>query len=266
MKIPEFQETVWSYAATHSRTMPWRNTTDPYHILVSEMMLQQTQVDRVIPKYIAFIEAFPTVLVLARANLSEVLRLWSGLGYNRRAKFLWNAANQIVDKYDGNVPDDIDTLTELSGVGKNTAGALLAYAYNKPVVFVETNIRTVFFYHFFNKSSESVSDQEIRELVEKTLDTEHPREWYWALMDYGTYLKKQGFGMNAQSAHYRKQSPLKGSVREIRGQIIKALTKHPMSEETLQQQVDLDERFVVALRALEKEGMISKTNNTYALI
>lgn len=265
MKIPEFQETVWEYARHHSRSMPWRENTDPYYVLVSELMLQQTQVGRVISKFQAFIARFPTVTALADATLSDVLTLWNGLGYNRRAKFLWESARMIQYGFDGKVPDTIDELTTLPGVGNNTASAILAYAYNQPVVFIETNIRTVFFYHFFNESSMSVSDQEILKLVEQTLDVEHPREWYWALMDCGTHLKKQGLGTITQSSHYRKQSPLKGSIREVRGQIIKALTIESMSEDSLKARLLADERFSPALTALLREGLVKKRKNTYSL-
>lgn len=245
-------------AAELYRPMPWREDTRPYYILVSELMLQQTQVDRVIPKFEAFINAFPDEGALAMAPLSRVLQLWSGLGYNRRAKYLHEAARMIVRDFGGVFPSDIDSLLRLPGVGPNTAGAILAYAFNQPVVFVETNVRTVYFHHFF-EGGDKVADKDLRQLVHDTLDAEHPREFYWALMDYGSSLKKQGVGRNQQSAHYKKQSALKGSVREIRGQILKTLTTGDKSSAELQNNVDYDHRFDPALAGLMADGLVAQT-------
>lgn len=240
--------------------MPWRSDTRPYYVLVSEIMLQQTQVERVIPKFTAFIERFPTIQALAEAPLADVLGLWSGLGYNRRAKFLHEAALMVVNEYGGAFPDDLVGLMKLPGVGRNTAGAILAYSFNQPVVFVETNIRTVYFHHFFS-GSDPVTDAEVEALVEATLDHEHPREWYWALMDYGSWLKRSGVSLNALSRHYTKQAPLKGSVREIRGAILKVLAESgEVPEEELRAQLPVvDERFPVALAALQTEGLVAQT-------
>lgn len=238
--------------------MPWRQDVRPYYILVSELMLQQTQVDRVIPKFNAFIAAFPNEQALASASLADVLVLWSGLGYNRRAKFLYDAANMIVSAYNGTVPLTFDELLTLPGVGPNTAGAIMTYAFNQPVVFIETNVRTVYFYHFFDHG-DKVSDKELREAVETTIDRAHPREFYWALMDYGSWLKKQGVGRIQQSTHYKKQSPLKGSVREVRGHIIRQLTLEDRTEPVLRSIIDADERFEAALRGLIKDGLVMRT-------
>jgi len=238
--------------------MPWREDTSPYAVLVSELMLQQTQVDRVIPKFEAFMASFPTVHDLAAATLEQVLQHWSGLGYNRRAQYLWRAAQMIVDDFEGVFPNTFDALVLLPGVGKNTAGALLAYSFNQPVAYIETNVRTVYFYHFF-ENRDMVTDAELLSVVEDTVDTEHPREWYWALMDYGSYLKKQGIGQNNKSAHYKKQAPLKGSLREVRGQIIKQLTQGDSSEEVLRLNITADHRFEPALKGLLRDGLIAQT-------
>ena len=144
-QIHDFQSMVWDYFETHGRhDLPWRLPTDrgfdPYAIMVSEIMLQQTQVGRVIPKFQAFMKQFPTVQALASAPLSDVLQAWSGLGYNRRAKFLWQAAQQVVTDYAGVMPKTLEDLVRLPGIGKNTAGAIMAYAYDQPVYFIETNI------------------------------------------------------------------------------------------------------------------------------
>lgn len=255
MNTTEFQELVWEKARELYREMPWRQDTRPYYVLVSEIMLQQTQVDRVIPKFEAFIAAFPDTKSLAKASLSEVLQLWSGLGYNRRAKFLHEAAKKLQNDFGGTFPETLKELVSLPGVGVNTAGALLAYSFNQPVVFIETNVRTVYFHHYFHDDS-SVTDAQLREIVEETVDKEHPREWYWGIMDYGSYLKRQGVGRNDKSHHYRKQSALKGSVREVRGAILKVLAKGPVAMKELKANTFDDERFSPALEGLLRDGLV----------
>lgn len=255
MTPTDFQEHLWQQATSLYRDMPWRQDTRPYYILVSEIMLQQTQVDRVIPKFQAFIAAYPDEQALAQAPLADVLTYWNGLGYNRRAKYLHDAAKQIT-KLDV-FPTTLVELQKLPGIGPNTAGAIMAYAYNQPVVFIETNVRTVYFHHFF-PGAEQVSDAQVKELVEQTLDPEHPREFYWALMDYGSWLKRQGAGRIGASKHYKKQSPLRGSVREIRGQIIRQLTIRELSESMLAQAVTHDKRFTPALEGLLRDGLVTR--------
>ena len=255
MEYSVFQELLKEKGGELYRDMPWRQDTRPYYVLVSELMLQQTQVDRVIPKFNAFIEAFPDESTLARASLSDVLILWQGLGYNRRAKFLHEAAKQIVSM--GVFPDTPLDLLALPGVGKNTAGAIQAYAYNKPAIFIETNVRTVYFHHFFG-NGDLVDDAQIQALLEQTIDRNHPREFYWTLMDYGTHLKKHGVGKVTQSKHYKKQSALKGSVREIRGRIIALLATNDQDEMTLRSALPLDERFDKALLGLVRDGLVTR--------
>lgn len=260
MDSREFQEYIWDKGRELYRSMPWRDDTRPYYVLVSELMLQQTQVDRVIPKFKAFIAALPTIEALAAAPLSTVLGLWSGLGYNRRAKYLYEAAQKVVSDFGGVFPDSMAALVTLPGVGPNTAGAILAYSFNQPVVFIETNVRTVYFHHFFQDAM-AVTDASLRERVAATVDTEHPREWYWALMDYGTSLKKQGLGANNKSAHYKKQSPLKGSLREVRGLILKALAQSDTPYDDLKRLMPDDDRFSIALEALKSEGIVKQSDD-----
>jgi len=257
-EIADFQEIIWQKARELYRDMPWRDNTDPYYVMVSELMLQQTQVDRVIPKFELFMATFPTLKDLAEASLSEVLTVWSGLGYNRRAKFLHAAAGKVIADFKGAIPDTYDELISLPGIGPNTAGAILAYSFNQPITFIETNIRTVYFHHFF-EDQPLVTDKELRELVAQTVDPEHPREWYWAMMDYGSFLKKQGVGRNDKSSHYKKQAPLKGSLREVRGLILKALARKHYTIEELRQEMPADERFDSALQALINEGLVAET-------
>lgn len=255
MNNAEFTELLQQKGAELYRSMPWREDTRPYYVLVSELMLQQTQVDRVIPKFNAFIARFPDESTLAKSSLSDVLTMWSGLGYNRRAKFLHEAAKRITYDLNGEFPSTKETLLTLPGVGEGTAGAILNYAFNKPTVFIETNVRTVYFYHFF-ADGDLVTDRQIAEKVTETLDSEHPREFYWAVMDYGAWLKKNGAGRITQSAHYKKQSPLKGSIREVRGQIVRLLTADDMLISDAKKQLSADERFEPALEGLIRDGLV----------
>jgi A/G-specific adenine glycosylase len=262
MNTEEFRELVWSEARARYRHMPWRDEPSFYHVLVSEVMLQQTQVSRALIKFAEFMEVFPTIGDLAAASLADVLRVWTGLGYNRRAKFLWQAAQQVVA--DGQ-PKTVKELERLSGIGRNTAGAIMNYVYEVPTPFIETNIRTVYIHHFFADSFD-VSDKDLFALVESTIDAEQPRQWFWALMDYGSYLKSTQGGRLNQSRHYKKQSPLKGSVREVRGQIVRELAVHSMSEIMLRAAVNADERFEPALAGLVKDGLVQITDNGYRLV
>ena len=260
MTPKQLGEYIWSRRRELYRDMPWRRDTRGYYVLVSELMLQQTQVSRVIPKFEQFITAFPDESSLARAQLVDVLKVWQGLGYNRRAKFLWHAANTIVTDFAGRFPETEPELLRLPGVGINTAGAIAAYAFNQPSIFIETNIRTVLMYHLFPNQNE-VADSELADALRLALDRAHPREFYWAMMDYGTYLKGQGVRINTRSKQYRRQSKLEGSVRQVRGQIITALTEHgTLTESRLRQLVCADERFEPALTGLREDALIRMNN------
>lgn len=259
-------ELVWQYYRQHKRDLPWRRPDkngrfDPYHILVSEYMLQQTQVRRVESKYQEFLRLFPSISVLAEAPLSQVMAAWSGLGYNRRPKYLHEAAALLVAQHKSQVPKDAEALKGLPGIGKNTAGAICAYAFNEPCIFIETNIRTVFLYYFFT-SPDNVHDKEILTLVEATLPAHNIREWYWALMDYGAYLKTVSPNLSHQSYHYRRQSPFEGSLRQLRGHVLRLLLHHPYSLAKLKVDIQ-DERLETALQALKNEGLITSSGGLY---
>lgn len=260
VKTEEFREYLEEKGRELYRDMPWRQDTRPYYVLVSELMLQQTQVERVIPKFQAFIAAFPDPQRLAEASLAEVLTLWQGLGYNRRAKFLHEAAKLVVHEFDGRFPESEAELLKLPGVGKNTAGAIRAYAFNQPSLFIETNVRTVYIHHFF-ADEDAVPDAAIVEKLRATLDHEQPRAFYWALMDYGSYLKSQGLRNTRQSKHYVRQSPLHGSIREVRGQIVRALTITDYPEVVLRELLQADERFALALDGLVRDGLVMQTQD-----
>jgi len=217
-----FRKKVYAYYRTHSRVFPWRKTRDPYRILVSEFMLQQTQTKRVLEKYSRFISVFPTVRALASAPLRGVLGAWQGLGYNRRALYLKRTAEILVSRYGAAVPRQRELLRQLPGVGEATSGAICAFAFNEPAVFIETNIRSVFIHHFFN-GRRKVSDAEILPSLQQTLDIHNPRRWYYALMDYGAHLKDAYPNPSRKSRHYKTQAPFRGSRRQLRGMIIKEL-------------------------------------------
>jgi A/G-specific adenine glycosylase len=266
-KEAAFIRTVKEFYKNEGRhALLWRKTHSPYRILVSEVMLQQTQVDRVLPKYRAFIKMFPTVAALAKAPLGQVLRQWQGLGYNRRAKLLHECAEHVLSKHKGIFPRKYEDLLLLPGVGPYTASAVCAFAFNEPIVLIETNVRSVYLHHFFKDSSD-VNDKELLPIISRTLDAEHPREWYWALMDYGSHLKKMHGNPNTRSSHYTKQSAFKGSDRQLRGRIIRLLAEAPQTRARLlkaNEQFE-DIRVDAQLSRLLGEGMIVQRNAKYAL-
>jgi A/G-specific adenine glycosylase len=261
-----FHKIILSYYEDAGRDLVWRHTTDPYHILVSEIMLQQTQVGRVTIKYPEFIAAFPTCAALAGAPLHRVLAVWQGMGYNRRAIALHACARQVMTTFGGEVPQDIGTLATLPGIGHATACSIAAFAFNMPVVFIETNIRRVFI-HFFFHDRMSVTDREIFPLVEQSLDTRNPRRWYWALMDYGSALKQAIPNPNRRSAHYTKQSKFEGSDREIRGMILRAFVANPRQDRyALIKSIPHEpERVKRIIDTLVKEGFLSMDRETLSI-
>ena len=259
--MESFQEAVWEYYRHNRRELPWREEPfEPYRILVSEMMLQQTQVPRVIPKYHQFLTVFPDIRQLADAGLGEVLKQWSGLGYNRRAKYLHEAAKQLV-RLDRQWT--IQDLTAIKGVGPNTAAAIIAYSYNRPELFIETNIRTVYIHHFFS-DRDKVTDKEILELLKQTLDTENPRDFYYALMDYGSFLKRDIGNLSRSSAHYAKQSVFQGSRRQVRGAVLRLLMAGPQEAEQLKSAI-ADPRLGEVLQSLTDEQLIREEAGIYRL-
>ena len=247
--------------------MAWRDEITPYGVFVSEIMLQQTQVSRVAEKYPRFIDRFPSFEALAAASLREVLEEWSGLGYNRRARFLHEAARIILAEHDGSLPKDPALLRRLPGIGVNSAGSIAAFAFNLPVLFLETNIRTVYIFYFF-PGEERVADSRLLLLLEDTLDRRAPREWYYALMDLGVFLKARVGNLTRKSRSYATQSPFKGSLREVRGALLRALTVDgPISRASLEERLPYEEeRLTRALAALEKEGFVAaEDGETYRI-
>ncbi|KAB0672524.1 A/G-specific adenine glycosylase [Oryzomonas sagensis] len=239
--------------------MPWRETRDPYCILISEIMLQQTQVERVKAKYAEFLAAFPTLADLAAAPLPEVLRVWQGLGYNRRALALKRCAEEIVERFAGNFPTTIEALESLPGIGPYTARAVATFAFGAVEAFIETNIRTVFI-HFFFHGRDKVGDREIMPLVGATLDRADPRTWYYGLMDYGALLKQSYPNPGRRSAHHTRQSRFEGSNRQLRSRMLRAVMAHPgITAEGLAELLGAEAEAVQSnLETMKREGFLCK--------
>jgi A/G-specific adenine glycosylase len=263
MTPQQFTTEIWQFYRRHKRDLPWRRTKNAYRILVSEVMLQQTQVDRVIPKYLAFLTRFPSFGALAKAPTADVLKLWQGLGYNRRALALKRLAQMVMTDFKGRLPKDPEVLQQLPGVGPYTAKAISTFVWNQPEVFIETNIRRVYLQYFFPRSMH-VPDERLVPIITKTVDRKNPREWYYALMDYGSLLPKLLPNANRRSKHYVMQSKFEGSHRQVRGAILKILlTAKQVTIKGLQQDLAIPaERIQVALEQLEKEGFLKRQGNS----
>ncbi|MEO7618034.1 MAG: A/G-specific adenine glycosylase [Candidatus Saccharibacteria bacterium] len=259
-EIVVFRDKVWDFYREYGRDLAWRHDPTPYQVVVSELMLQQTQVARVSERYPRWMKRFPSFEVLANATVAEVLEEWQGMGYNRRALFLHRIAQAVVTDYGGILPADPTELVKLPGIGANTAGSVAAFVYDAPVVFIETNIRRVFIHEFFQDSDE-VHDKELMPLIEQALDTEHPREWYYALMDYGSHLAKTVVNPNRRSKHHTVQSKFEGSKRQIRGEVLRQLLTGAKREFEIE-----DERLDEVLKALESEGFITVNDQLYSLV
>jgi A/G-specific adenine glycosylase len=265
-EVRRFQKKIYTYYRKHGRDLPWRKTLNPYHILVSEIMLQQTQVERVLEKYDQFIKAFPDFPSLARAPLRKLITIWQGMGYNRRVLALRSLAQTLMNEHHGTLPSDPENLIALPGVGRYTAGAIAAFAFNQPVLFIDTNIRRVFI-HTFLHDRENIKDDEIFPLIQQTIDVSDPRTWYNALMDYGAMLKREHANPNRRSAHYQRQSPFENSNRQIRGRILKALVEEsPLTLSRIAKKLGMDpERVKQNLVELTNEGLIRKQGRFFAL-
>jgi A/G-specific adenine glycosylase len=265
--INAFQKRINEFYKKNGRhDLPWRLTRDPYHILVSEYMLQQTQVNRVLKKYDLFLQRFPDPGSLARAPLQPVLSAWQGLGYNRRAIALRQAAGVIIQEHKGKVPQSLERLCRLPGIGMATGSAVMTFAFNKPIVFVETNIRRVYIHVFFN-DKENVSDGQLLPLIRETLDILNPRHWYYALMDYGAFLRTQGNNPNRRSAHYSTQTQFEGSNRQLRGRILKVLLDNKgLSPDMIAKKLRTNpKRTQACLKGLQQEGFVKESSTGYTI-
>lgn len=216
--------------------------------------------------YPKFLREFPDIFSLAEASPGRVLRAWQGLGYNRRALALLEIAKKVVADYGGVLPRDPGILKTFPGIGETTANSIAAFVWNVPTVFVETNVRRVIIHHFF-RSARGISDERVRDCVARTVDKKDPREWYYALMDYGTFLGKSVPNPNRRSAHYRRQPKFKGSIRELRGTIVKLfISRSRWTEEEIIGTTGVSAvKAETALRALEKEGFLKRRGRAYML-
>lgn len=260
LSISQFRRIVRDYYRDNRRPMPWRDDHSPYSVVVSEIMLQQTQVARVLEKYPLFMHAFPDFEALAATSTTSILAVWQGMGYNRRALNLQKLAQQIIQGHGGRLPQDPQRLLQLPGIGPGTAGSIAAFAFNIPVVFIETNIRRVIIHHFFHDHTE-VADTDLLPVIERSLDRTNPREWYYALMDYGAYLAKIVPNPNRRSKHYVVQSKFEGSDRQIRGAIIRLLLEFPVltAQDVVNRFPDEpQERVTRILDQLTKEGFLQQ--------
>lgn len=222
---PAFCARVRELAAPHWRDLAWRHTRDPYLIWLSEVMLQQTQVARVEVRWAEWLERFPSVEALARAEDADVLAAWQGMGYNRRALALHRAAGMVVSAYDGEFPRNREALLALPGVGPSTAAGILAFAYDEAGVYLETNVRAVFIHELFSVSNEPVTDKQLVPLVAAACPASghDVRGWYYALLDYGAYLKKTVPNPTRRAKAYTRQSRFEGSVRQKRAEVVRIL-------------------------------------------
>lgn len=262
----EFRAMIYSHYDTAGREFPWRADISPWGVVVSEFMLQQTQTERVIPYWERWMSLWPTPGALANSSLKEVLKEWSGLGYNRRGRYIKECAELIEKKYSGKVPETPEILVLLPGIGSYASGAIACFAYNYPAVFIETNIRSVMLHFFFNNRND-VTDREILPLLKSILDQENPRKWYWALMDYGAALKKVTANPNRRSAHYTRQSPFAGSFRQMRGKVLNILlAQGPSSIDELKRQTGIEKKQLYeVLKFLGKDLMVAEEEGMYKI-
>lgn len=250
-----FRREIRAFYRRHGRALPFRETDDDYAITVSEIMLQQTQVGRVLPRYNAWLRRFPDWEALAEAPSREVLALWSGLGYNRRALYLREMARVVIEQYGGRLPDEPAELKKLPGIGEYTANAIAVFAFGKRVAAVDTNVRKVIIHKL--KLPKDTPMAEIRDLAEQLLPRSDIREWHYALMDYAR------LGLSATESRaipaLSKQSKFEGSRRQIRGEIIRQLTeKRRVRLETVAEVLDRDLAAVrEAAEMLATEGLIT---------
>lgn len=262
--VAAFRRDVLKHYKTHGRhSLPWRKTRDPYKILVSEIMLQQTQVPRVLEKYKSFLKQFPTTDALAKASLSAVLKEWSGLGYNRRGKYLHDAAKAIMSEYGGDLRRA--TAERLPGVGPYTKAAVRTFAFNEPHMMIETNVRAAYI-HFFFPNKPRVHDRDLVPLIEACAEGQDPRTWYWALMDYGAHVKKLHVNPTRRSASYVMQNKFVGSLREVRGAIIKILNDGAHGDLAIANKLSFEGHMIrQALAGLKKDGLVVSSKGSWRI-
>lgn len=218
---------MWDEGDKRYRVLPWRHIDDAYAVLVSEIMLQQTQVTRVLRYWEPFLDRFPTLDALASTETGAVLESWQGLGYNRRALMLKRCAETCSTRFHGELPHSHEELVALPGIGPATAAGVRAFAWNEPDVYLETNVRTVYIYEWFADALEPVRDRDLIPIVKATCSEDRPRDWYYALLDYGAHLKATLPNPSRKSAHHTRQSTFEGSRRQKRAEIVRQVLDDP---------------------------------------
>jgi A/G-specific adenine glycosylase len=229
-ELSAFRELVLARGRELYRDLPWRRTRDPYAIWLSEVMLQQTQVSRVDGRWQRWLERFPTIDALAAAQTADVLDEWQGMGYNRRALALLRAAQELSEA-GAPMPSEVKELVALPGIGPATAAGIRAFAFNLPSMYLETNVRTVLLHELYPDAVD-VPDRELVPIVEATCPqdasdpTDDPRTWYYALLDYGAYIKKTVPNPSRRSRAHTRQSRFEGSRRQKRAELVRELLAH----------------------------------------
>ncbi|MCE1189853.1 MAG: Fe-S cluster assembly protein HesB, partial [Ignavibacteria bacterium] len=258
--ISLFQSKILRWYTSNKREMPWRDNPSPYQVMISEFMLQQTQYRRVIPYYYQFLCTYPDIYSLANANAADLLRLWSGLGYNSRALRLQQSARIILEKYNGVIPAEYKFLIDLPGVGDYIASAILAFAFNIPEAVIDINIKRVFIHEF--QLPTGISYKRLKEFAARFVPGGRSSEWHNALMDYGASLPA---ATRKSSAPAAVQKPFEGSVRQLRGKIVKLLITVPQLTGADMHQYFQDPRLDDILEKMVNEQLVQYRENKYSL-
>ena len=264
--LEAFRDTVWEFYRANGREMPWRGIDDAYGVLVSEVMLQQTQVARVTSRWVEWMVAFPTIDALASAPLAVVLERWQGLGYNRRAVALKRCAEQVSERFGGVLPPDPAVLATLPGIGPATAAAVVDYAYGIPAPFIETNVRAALIHAFF-PDADDVPDRDLRPIADAVWDPDDPREWGYALTDYGAHLKRTLPNPSRRSRHHVRQSAFEGSRMQKRARLLRAVLARPGLDSdayAVETCVPTGEALQL-LEALAAEGFLHRTGEEWSV-
>ncbi|MFZ2025313.1 MAG: hypothetical protein WAV51_03460 [Microgenomates group bacterium] len=257
-RIKQFQTTILTWWKNHRRELPWRKTHDPYKILVSEIMLQQTQVSRGLPKYIEFTNRFPTVESLAHASTGEILRMWKGMGYNRRALYLQNTAKKVVLEYNGKFPNTEQQLTAFPGLGTYTARAIMVFAFKIDIAMVDTNIRQIITHFFFDDIPQT--EKVIQKFADQLVPKGKSWEWHQALMDYGALALER----NRKRIVKKKSKPFKETNRYFRGRLLDLVYETQWKEADLTSEMvkkfGKDEEFIEQIiKGMSKDGLIVRS-------
>ncbi|NTU58207.1 MAG: Fe-S cluster assembly protein HesB [Chlorobiaceae bacterium] len=255
VSVEAFREKIFEFYRHKGRVFPWRLTRDRYAVMVSEIMLQQTQADRVVPRFTAWMERFPDVSALAAASLRDVLQLWSGLGYNARGQRLHRAAAIIVEEYGGRVPSDPSILIRLPGLGPYSSRSIPIFADNFDMATVDTNIRRVLIHEL--RLPESITPAGMLQVAGDILPKGRSRDWHNALMDFGALeLTSRKTGI----APLTRQSRFKGSRRWYRGELLRELlAAGELSRQGLEER-HADCRYGIGtiVDALVREGLVEE--------